>query len=157
MFKYISEILGKFTQGQRITALLIVLFSVVVITLGPSIINNNDCREVYNELEKQRSELLRLNSEIIEVQTNCTNKRIAREREISNILDLIEEEMKSLERSSKTSNMASRQSRIEVLDSIETPRSSQPTLVYISENLNFKNIMDNIHHLQEIVCEEDNN
>ena len=28
MFKYISEILGKFTQGQRILALLIVLLSI---------------------------------------------------------------------------------------------------------------------------------
>lgn len=150
MFKYISEILGKFTQGQRIAALLLVLFSIISITLGPSIINNNDCKDVYSELEKQRSELLRLNSQIIEVQTNCTNERIAREREIANILNLIEKEMESLERASK---MLSRKSRIEVLDTVE----EIPNTIYIPRNLDFKGVMDNIHHLQEMVCEEDNN
>ena len=89
MFKYISEILGKFTQGQRILALLIVLLSIILITLGPSIIKDNDCNDVYVELNKQRQELLRLNNELVEVQVEANNQRIKREKEIAEIVEMI--------------------------------------------------------------------
>lgn len=89
MFKYISEILGKFTQGQRILALLIVLLSIILITLGPSLIKDNDCNDVYIELNKQRQELLRLNNELVNVQVEANNQRIKREKEIAEIVSLI--------------------------------------------------------------------
>ena len=89
MFKYISEILGKFTQGQRILALLIVLLSIILITLGPSLIKDNDCNDVYIELNKQRQELLRLNNELVNVQVEANNQRIKREKEIAEIVELI--------------------------------------------------------------------
>lgn len=89
MFKYISEILGKFTEGQRIMALLIVLFSIILIVLGPSIIQDNDCGDVYTELENQRKELLRLNRELVDVQVNANNERIEREKEIAKIVEMI--------------------------------------------------------------------
>ena len=93
MFKYISEILGKFTQGQRILALLIVLLSIILITLGPSLIKDNDCNDVYIELDKQRQELLRLNNELVEVQVEANNQRIKREKEIAAILELIKSDV----------------------------------------------------------------
>ena len=93
MFKYISEILGKFTQGQRILALLIVLLSIILITLGPSLIKDNDCNDVYIELDKQRQELLRLNNELVEVQVEANNQRIKREKEIAEILELIKSDV----------------------------------------------------------------
>ncbi len=65
MFKYISEILGRFTQSQRILALLIVLLSIVLISLGPSLIKENDCNEVYDELNKQREQILVLNNKLV--------------------------------------------------------------------------------------------
>ena len=89
MFKYISEILGKFTQGQRILALLIVLFSINLIVLGPSLIKDNDCNDVYVELENQRKELLRLNRELVDVQIIANNERIQREKEIAEIVEMI--------------------------------------------------------------------
>ena len=89
MFKYISEILGKFTPGQRILALLIVLFSITLIALGPSLIKDNDCADVYVELEKQRADILKLNRELVDVQINANNERIAREKEIAEIVQMI--------------------------------------------------------------------
>ena len=89
MFKYISEILGKFTQGQRILALLIVLLSIILITLGPSLIKDNDCADVYTELEKQRADILKLNRELVDVQITANNERIAREKEIAEIVQMI--------------------------------------------------------------------
>ena len=95
MFKYISEILGKFTQSQRILALLIVLFSVILITLGPSLIKDNDCNDVYVELNKQRQELLRLNNELVDVQVEANNERIKREKEIAEILEMIKSDVEN--------------------------------------------------------------
>ena len=149
MFKYISEILGKFTQGQRITALLIVLFSVVIITLGPSLIQDNDCREVYTELDNQRKELLRLNREIINVQTTCTNERLEREREIANVLRVIEEEIKRMERESE---MMTETRQLVILDTNSTK--SQRSPAYIPIKPDFHNVMDKVHHLQEMINED---
>ena len=89
MFKYISEILGKFTERQRIIALLIVLFSIILIVLGPSLIKDKDCADVYIELEKQRAEILKLNRELVNVQINANNERIVREKEIAEIVQMI--------------------------------------------------------------------
>lgn len=95
MFNYVSDILGKFTQRQRILALVIVLFCVVLITLGPSLIKNNDCEDVYVELNKQRQELLRLNNELVDVQVEANNERIKREKEIAEILELIKSDVEN--------------------------------------------------------------
>ena len=89
MFNHISDILSKFTQGQRILALLIVVFSIILITLGPSLIKDNDCADVYTELEKQRTDILRLNRELVDVQINANNERISREKEIAEIVQMI--------------------------------------------------------------------
>lgn len=154
MFKYISEILGKFTQRQRVLALLIVLVSIVLITLGPSLIKDNDCKDVYEELNKQRSELLRLNSEIIGVQTECTNERLKREKEISDILNLIEDEMVRIERQSNQMVRESvRPILIDTTDSLNPQQSARPVRIVRPD---FGKVMDNLHHLQEMVGEDGN-
>jgi len=89
MLNYVSDILGKFSQSQRILALLIVLLSITLITLGPSLIKDSDCDDVYAELSKQRQELLRLNNELVEVQVEANNQRIKREKEIAEIVEMI--------------------------------------------------------------------
>jgi len=150
MFKYISEILGKFTQGQRITALLIVLFSIVLITLGPSLIQDNDCREVYSELEKQRGDILRLNGEIIQVQTECTNERISREREIAQILNLIEREILDIQEEAKAAS-STRELRVIDSDSAVSPPQRLPEAIPVMPN--FDNVMENIHYLQKMCGE----
>ena len=95
MFKYISEIIGRFTHRQRILALVIVLFSIILITLGQPLIKKNDCKDVYVELDNQRQELLRLNNELVNVQVEANNERIKREKEIAQILELIKSDVES--------------------------------------------------------------
>lgn len=105
MLNQIGEILEKFTTRQRVIVLLVLLISIVIISLGPDLIRNNDCKEVLQQIESQRGELLRLNSEIIDVQTRCTNERLKREQEISGILCILETEVNRIESQTKSMSM----------------------------------------------------
>lgn len=91
MFKYISEIISHFTAPQRILALLLLLLSIVLITIGPSYIDsitlNKD--EYMAEIKKQKalnkifaSEIDTLNKQLIFNQRQCTDEIIQREREL---------------------------------------------------------------------------
>jgi hypothetical protein len=151
MFKYLSEILGKFTEGQRITALLIVLFGAIIITLGPSLIKDTNCKEVYTELEKQRGEILRLNSEIVQVQSSCTNERISREREILKILNVIEKDIIRIQRESKSISENIHYLILES-DSDDFPQQRIPASIPSSPNFDF--VMENLHSLQKICGEK---
>lgn len=98
MFKYISEILSKFTQSQRVSALLILLFSIVIISIGPKIVESvtSSNEELELRVESQNTQIIQLNkrvnelnNQIIENQRECTNTIVDREMEImSQISDL---------------------------------------------------------------------
>jgi hypothetical protein len=98
MFKYISDILNQFNSSQKITALLIVLISIISITVGPTLIDAafTDCEElsvkVKNlrddlEYEKKESRKLRdytdtLNKRIRISAIECTDEIVRREKEL---------------------------------------------------------------------------
>jgi hypothetical protein len=67
MFKYISEILQQFNTTQRILVLFLVLSSIVMITLGPSLISSRTetCDELKETVEYQKTELSNRRREII--------------------------------------------------------------------------------------------
>lgn len=103
MFKYISDILSKFTQTQRIIALVILLSSIIIISIGPKVVElvtyNNE--ELTIKVESQRkliSELSQnvndLNETVIKNQKECTNKILQRENEILVIINEIENYVK---------------------------------------------------------------
>lgn len=107
MFKYISEILSQFSMPQRIIALLVVLLSIIVITLGPSLINSItlDGDELWTTINKQKTQItelqdetFRLNQVIRDNQLECTNQIIDREREILEKLSFLENQMKMTQR-----------------------------------------------------------
>jgi len=111
MFKYISEILSQFSMSQRIVALLVVLFSIVIITLGPSFINTItlDEDELWSTINKQKTELQelqnetsRLNKVIRDNQLECTNQIVDREREILEKLAILENNMKNMQSQKRT-------------------------------------------------------
>lgn len=96
MFKYISEILSKFTQKQRVMALLLVLLSIVVITLGPKLIDGltYDDTELRTITSNQRNQILelsgevgRLQTELIKSKSECTDLVIQRETEILQMIE----------------------------------------------------------------------
>ena len=103
MFKYISEIIGKFSMTQRITALVVLLIAITTITLGPSILDavSQDNEELNLKVERQRRQLILLSNEVDSLtfvirknQRDCTDQIIEREEEIYAQLDRLERELR---------------------------------------------------------------
>jgi len=96
MFKYISEILKSFTPAQRLMALLILVCSIVIITLGPSFIDSNttNCDELNIRVKSQETQIIELNKRVNELNTNlinsqkeCTDNLITKQKEIIEIVN----------------------------------------------------------------------
>lgn len=96
MFKYISQILNKFTQGQRILALCILLLSITFITVGPKIVSSltyddtelkAQLNEKTNEINQLRKEVSNLNLQVQETQIECTDRVFQREQEILKMIE----------------------------------------------------------------------
>ena len=97
MFNSIADILGKFTPQQRIIALLLVLFTIAIVSVGPQMIDaiQPEVPAEYQSIvdsqnEKIRglsSEVIRLNDEIVRGNQECTDRVVRREREILVYID----------------------------------------------------------------------
>ena len=117
MFKYISEILSKFTQRQRIVALSILLFSIIIISVGPKITESltyND-EELKIRIESQNSQIVQLNNridelniQVIENQRECTNEMVKRENEILTMISDIENYTNKMKNETRVVNSMSR-------------------------------------------------
>ena len=101
MFKYISEILSQFTKTQRVMALLMVLTTITIITIGPSLIDSitEDKVELELKITKQTQRITSLENhidtldwQIRESQKSCTQEIWARESEFIQMLDEIRAE-----------------------------------------------------------------
>jgi hypothetical protein len=134
MFKYIREILTTFTPKQRILALLLLLTSICVITIGPKVIQtlSHDDTTIYNRLDIQKKliqtqsiEINALHDSIILNQRSCTNKVMEREMEIIAMIENLENSINNQqpqlvrnERRTPASDM--------MMDSIVIARSERP-------------------------------
>ena len=104
MFKDISEILSKFTQSQRIIALLLLLFSITLISIGPKMVESltSSSEELSLRVESQNTQIKELNTRVTELNTQiisnqkeCTNAIVDREIEIMNQIADLEKKVKS--------------------------------------------------------------
>ena len=95
-FKYISEILAKFSPAQRILALLMLLLTITAIIVTPIIVNavtttDEECDTKTGRLEKRITALETENDTlVISIRRNqaaCTNAIIQREDEFMALLD----------------------------------------------------------------------
>ena len=111
MFKYISEILSQFSKTQRVMALLMVLTTITIITIGPSLIDSitTDRTELELKITNQsnRIKILEnqvdtLDSKIRAGQRSCTQEIWARENEFIQMLDEIRAEAFKYKVSTKT-------------------------------------------------------
>jgi hypothetical protein len=111
MFKYISEILSQFTKTQRVMALLMVLTTITIITIGPSLIDSitTDREELELKITKQTERITSLENhidtldwQIRESQKSCTQEIWARENEFIQMLDEIRAEAFRYKVSTKT-------------------------------------------------------
>ena len=101
MFKYISEILSQFSKTQRVMALLMVLTTITIISIGPSLIDSitTDRTELELKITKQTQRITSLENhidtldwQIRESQKSCTQEIWARENEFIQMLDEIRAE-----------------------------------------------------------------
>lgn len=99
MFRYISQIIAQFSTPQKIIALSLILLSIVIITIGPSLID--DKRELKEDLLNKdqkikalESDLNRKDSLIRKEQSNCTNQIVEREKEFISMLDNLKDKAK---------------------------------------------------------------
>ena len=111
MFKYISEILSQFSKTQRVMALLMVLTTITIITIGPSLIDSitTDRTELELKITKQAERITSLENhidtldwQIRESQKSCTQEIYARENEFIQMLDEIRAEAFKYKVSTKT-------------------------------------------------------
>jgi hypothetical protein len=111
MFKYISEILSQFSKTQRVMALLMVLTTITIISIGPSLIDSitEDRTELELKITKQTERITSLENhidtldwQIRESQKSCTQEIYARENEFIQMLDEIRAEAFKYKVSTKT-------------------------------------------------------
>jgi len=109
-FKYIVEILKQFTHAQKIMALLMLLTSIIMITLGPKMIDSmtKDTTELSAhivqqdniiKLQNKRIRNLELTTDSLDTkirngERNCTNEITQREAEFIAMLDELRGDMK---------------------------------------------------------------
>jgi hypothetical protein len=114
MFKYISEILSQFSKTQRVMALLMVLTTITIITIAPSLIDSitEDRTELELKITKQTERITSLENhidtldwQIRESQKSCTQEIWARESEFIQMLDEIRAEAFKYKVSTKTSDV----------------------------------------------------
>ena len=147
MFKYISEILSKFTQRQRIVALSILLFSIIIISVGPKITESltyND-EELKIRIESQNSQIVQLNNridelniQVIENQRECTNEMVKRENEILTMISDIENYTNKMKNETRVVNSMSRKTY-----NINDEDSSVRVMTMIPESSNTTTIINN--------------
>jgi multidrug resistance efflux pump len=102
MFKYISEILKQFTAAQKTLALLMLLLSIILMTLGPKMIDamSIDNTEYKSKVDRQTVEITNLqmtvdslDTKIRNGQRQCTNEIAQREAEFIAMLDELKGDM----------------------------------------------------------------
>jgi hypothetical protein len=114
MFKYISEILSQFSKTQRVMALLMVLTTITIISIAPSLIDSitEDRTELELKITKQTERITSLENhidtldwQIRESQKSCTQEIWARENEFIQMLDEIRADAFKYKVSTKTSDV----------------------------------------------------
>jgi len=92
MFKNVSGILGQITPKQRIIALLMLLFTTVLVLTGPQLINSLrtvpteylELVDVQNKkIQSLSSQVIKLNEDVVAQSRQCTNRILERENEIA--------------------------------------------------------------------------
>jgi hypothetical protein len=103
MFKYISEIISQFSTPQKVIALSLVLFSIVIITISPSLIGaiTMDRKDLDKSIENKKEIIRTLEEELktknlllIDNGRSCTNEILRREEEFINMLGQIKGDLR---------------------------------------------------------------
>ena len=168
MFKYISEILSKFTQRQRIVALVILLISIIIISVGPKITESltYDDKELKLRIESQNTHIIELNQRVNELNTQvinnqreCVNEIVRRETEILEIINEIEGYTRKMKNETRIVNSESRNNyRIISNDTVEVMGMMSPPInkTTVIENKRDEKLIKMITKLKKKVSEDIN-
>lgn len=105
-FRQITEILSQFTKAQKILALVLLLFSIIIISVSPSLISaiTLDRDELTNSINDKDIKIIFLNSQINSLdstirsnQKSCTNTIIERESEFVQMLEDLKKDAKKMD------------------------------------------------------------
>lgn len=155
MFRYISEILSQFSTPQKVIALSLILLSIVIITIGPSMIESND--EMKEEILDKSDKIKALERELKEKdiiirkeQKSCTNEILEREKEFISMLDYLQDKAKKENnRIISRTNMESFPVR-PINDSLlYSPRPSHQSTIIVKNDMD--NIINEIDNLKKKV------
>jgi hypothetical protein len=167
MFKYISEILSKFTQRQRIIALIVLLISIIIISIGPKItelITYNDT-ELKLRIESQNTQIIELNSRVNELNTQvinnqrkCIDEIVRRETEILDIVNQIDNYSSKIKNETRVVNSESHRAyrvmnndTVQVMGMMSEPRINRTTII---ENKRDEKLIKMIKNLKKKVSED---
>jgi hypothetical protein len=104
MFKYISKILAQFSTPQKIVALSMLLLSIVIISIAPSIISSVtlDRDELNSEIKRQGTKIknLEIHADSLEYKIRksgmeCTNQIVLREEEFLEMLENLKGDLRN--------------------------------------------------------------
>lgn len=155
MFKYISDIIAQFSTPQKIIALSMILLSIVIISIAPSLID--DKADLKNEITEKKSKIkileddLRYKDSLIRnEQKNCTDQILQREKEFISMLDYLSNKAKKEDNKiiSQT-NMESFPVIIQNPDSISYYPSPQTTSIIVKNDMG--NIINEIEKVKKKV------
>jgi hypothetical protein len=146
MIQYFTEILKTFSTAQRIWALIILCISVFFITFGSNIIDaiKPDPTQQNLVVKRQRNVITSLNTqldsltlrvddltqEVIDGQSECTRRRIDREKEIIAQIDEIEGMVRGNARRQQLVRRAVQNSQKSEVDSVRVMRDENAYEVY---------------------------
>jgi hypothetical protein len=152
MFRYISQIIAQFSTPQKIIALSLILLSIVIITVAPSLIDDKSELEdeIVTKNEKIKELEINLNhkdSLIRREQKNCTNQIIEREKEFISMLDYLSNKAK------RDNNKVISQTNMEsfpikvMRDSVLTSTPSHSSTIIVKNDT--RNIINEIDKIKE--------
>jgi hypothetical protein len=130
-FKEIPQILSEFSKTQKLLALILLLCTIAIISVSPSLISaitldrkdleaNIKNKEI--QIDELKTSMVELDSLVRSNQRNCTNEILKREVEF---LDMLRELKKDAKKIDKSQNL--------VLENLEIPKPGQDTMIVIKE------------------------
>jgi len=118
MLQYVSDILKNFTPGQRVFVLVLILFSIIAVTVGPGLSDSffPGKEDLIKSISEQKERIGELEKEIIDLKGQksknadecegrvrsesiaCTDAIIRRERQILEMLAILKNNMEAEDR-----------------------------------------------------------
>jgi hypothetical protein len=136
MFQYISDIIKNISPQQRLWALVVVLVTIVVVTLGDNLITafTNSDNVLENKISRLESANQLLNNQNRELQTIVIESQLQCTKDITNLRQQIVDELSQIEREMRMTQrpmMAITNDTVVMSQPVPVPVTSSPAMSHI--------------------------